>query len=238
MTDRQGKRLVAEGVVIVVSILAAFALDTWWDNHKNAEEEQRVLSALDSEFRSAREDLQVQLESHERILNAIQLISEGVANASRAGDRTVVLPDTALALLYIPPTTQLVLGTLDGLVASARLEIIRDPDLRSSLAAWGNNLAELTEEEWSSRELVLTDLDRVLRERVDVAPFRTLDLMMFRGGLEAPDGARSSTLPVDTELVGVLGARLMVQDHLVNDEFGSVFAEIDQILGLIDRSQK
>ena len=237
MTDGQGRRLAAEGVVIVASILAAFALDTWWDNRKDAEEEQQVLTALASEFRSARDDLRLQLESHERILNSIQQVAESVAGALQAGDRTVVLPDTALALIYIPPTTQLVLGTLDGLVASARLGIIRDPDLGSALAAWGNNLAELTEEEWSARELVLNDLDRVFRERMDVSPFRNLGLVIMRGTLEAPAAARNSTVPVDTELVGVLGTRLQVQDHLVNDEFEPVFSEIEQILDLISRNQ-
>ena len=223
--------------MIVASILAAFALDTWWDNRKEAEEEQRVLTALASEFRSARDDLQAQLETHRRILNSIQVVSESVTGASRAGARTVVLSDTALALVFIPPTTQLVLGTLDGLVASARLGIIRDPDLRSALAAWGNNLAELTEEEWSSRELVLTDLDRVFRERVDVSPFRNLGLVMVRGLLGVRAAAGTSTVPVDTEVIGVLGTRVQLQDHLVIDEFEPVFAEIEQILDLILQNQ-
>lgn len=48
---------------------------------------------------------------------------------------------------------------------------------------------------------------------------------------------RTSTIPVDTEVVGDVDTRLRVQDHLVNDEFDPVFAEIDQILDLINRSQ-
>jgi len=238
VTDRQGRHLAAEGLVIVVSILAAFALDTWWDNRKDAEEEQRVLAALASEFAAARVDLQGRLETHTRILKSTQLVTASVSAAYQAGSTTVVLPDTALALLYIPPTTQLVLGTLDGVVASSRLGVISDPDLRSGLAAWGDNLAELTEEEWSSRELVLTDLDRVFRERMDVSPFRNLGLAIVREVLEAPAAARTSTVPVDTEMVGVLGTRLQLQDHLVNDEFEPVFAEIDHLLDLIGQSRR
>ena len=39
-------RLIAEGLVIVASILAAFGIQAWWDNRLEHQEETRVLAAL------------------------------------------------------------------------------------------------------------------------------------------------------------------------------------------------
>ena len=49
MTENSGttRKLILEGFVIVISILAAFGLDTWWDTIQEREDEQRVLTALD-----------------------------------------------------------------------------------------------------------------------------------------------------------------------------------------------
>ena len=161
-------RLLVEGLVIVASILAAFALDRWWESVRARADEQQVLESLDVEFRAAREQLDGTLALHRRILQSVGFVRGELDKAVRDGEPYVALPDTALALLYIPPTTQLRLGTLDGLVGSARLGVIRDAELRASLASWGTTLDELTEEEWASREYVNTEMDRAFRARMNL----------------------------------------------------------------------
>ena len=42
--------LVAESAMIVLSILAAFALDAWWDGLQEREAEQAHLAALQADF--------------------------------------------------------------------------------------------------------------------------------------------------------------------------------------------
>ena len=163
-------------------------------------------------------------------------VRSSLAEALRSGESSVTLPDTALSLLYIPPTTQVVLGTLDGLVGSAGLGIISDPELRSALAAWGNALGEMNEEEWSSRELVFTDLDRVFRVRANVDPFRWLGKELLEGELTPEQASGTSTVQADEEILGVVATRFAILDHGV-DEFTPVFDEIDRILSLIDRSR-
>src|SRR5688500_16841697 len=99
-------RLLIESVVIVTSILAAFALDRWWESVRARAEEQEVLEALDAEFRAARDQLESSLGLHARILRSVGFVREELDRAVRNGSPFAVLPDTALALLYIPPTTQ------------------------------------------------------------------------------------------------------------------------------------
>jgi type II secretory pathway pseudopilin PulG len=226
-------RLLVEGLVIVASILAAFALDRWWESVRARREEQQVLQALDVEFRAARDQLEGTLALHQRILRSVELVREELDRAVRDGSPFVVLPDTSLALLYIPPTTQLTLGTLDGLVGSARLGVIRNAELRSSLASWGSTLDELTEEEWSSRQYVNTELDRAFRVRVNVKPFRWV---FSDGTLEAGAMGSTSKVPAEVEILGVVATRYALLDHGI-DEFPPVLDELDRLLELIARSR-
>lgn len=226
-------RLLVEGFVIVASILAAFALDRWWESVRARREEQQVLQGLDAEFRAARDQLENSLALHERILRSVELVRGELDRAITDGSSFVVVPDTSLALLYIPPTTQLTLGTLDGLVGSARLGVIRDRELRSSLASWGSTLDELTEEELASRQYVNTELDRALRDRMNVNPFRWV---FSDGTLEARDMGSTSRVPAEAEILGVVASRYALLDHCI-DEFPPVLDELDRLLELIARSR-
>jgi len=59
------RRILAEGVVIVVSILLAFAIDAWWDETRERGREKTVLAGLRSEFEANRTRLMANLAEHE-----------------------------------------------------------------------------------------------------------------------------------------------------------------------------
>ena len=231
-TGSRFARLLVEGLVIVASILAAFALDRWWESTRARAEERQVLEALDVEFRAAREQLETTLALHRRILHSVDFVREELDRAIGDGTPYVVLPDTSLALLYIPPTTQLTLGTLDGLVGSAHLGVIRNAELRSSLASWGSTLDELTEEEVASRQYVNTELDRAFRARVNVNAFRWI----LDESLDTKAHGTVSRVPAETELLGVVASRYALLDHGI-DEYPPVLAELDRLLELIAGSR-
>jgi hypothetical protein len=228
----ESRRLVLEGVVIVASILAAFALDRGWEGVRDRQEERETLAALESEFRSARSALEAPERLERRVLHSVESIRDSLARAVERGSATIALPDTALGLLYIPPTTQLVLGTRDGLMTSDRLSVIRSRELRAALAVWGRLLAELNEDERSSRELVFTDLDRVFRARANTHRFRWVANDLLRGRLSDSQASAVSFVRVDEEILGVVATRFAIADHALS-EFGPVFDEIDHILMLI-----
>ena len=58
-------RLVVEGLVIVGSILLAFAIDAGWDAHRQRADEQAVLASLEAEFVSNLETLERIIGRHE-----------------------------------------------------------------------------------------------------------------------------------------------------------------------------
>ncbi len=228
-------RLLAEGVVIVASILLAFALDTWWDATKERREERAALESLHEEFAGAREQLAFYLGAHERIAGAAGGLGALVRRALAAGEPAVVVPDSALALVYIPPTFNPMLGTLDGLLASGRLGLLRDPELRRSLAAWEGRLREGTEEEDKAVDFVFHQMDPVLRSRVDVSGALELVEGIFSDTLAPARLSRASRLPVDTEVAGIFAFRRQIEAHGIED-LEDVLSEIDRILALLEAS--
>lgn len=236
-TQRQriAPRLALEALVIILSILAAFALDRWWDVRRAARDERQVLEGLRSEFKEARAELETYRGLQERIRTSVRSTGASLRDARTGGSTFAVVPDTALGWVYISPTARPSLGTLAGLLASARLSIVRDPELRYALAGWSGVFDELAEEEGESRIYVMNQVDPVLRARVDVAPFRTIILRQADGTLTEAELGGNTRLPVDSETIGVFAGRMFYLDHGI-DEYQPVLEHIDRILQMIDAS--
>jgi hypothetical protein len=232
---RDARELALEAVVIVVSILAAFGLDTMWEARRERAEEEAVLTGLQTEFLAARAELEWRLALHRRIEGSVRSTLSALKRGLEEEAAFVSVPDTALGWAYIPPTTQLSMGTLTGLLGAGRLGVIRDRELRAALAGWEGLLDELTEEEERSADYVLSHLGPVLRERMDVTPFRSIVGPLFEGTLSETQRARESRVPVDFETVGVFAGRLQILTHGI-EEFAPVQEEVERILGLIRSS--
>ncbi len=139
------KRIAAEGVAIVVSILLAFAIDAAWDASRERAEERQALSGLREEFRENLDLLEINLRAHRSTLSAattLLAISDG--GPQPAPDSTAVLLRRVFidAFSYNPSV-----GVLQGLIASGDLGLIRDPGLRNLLASWPGQLEENAEDE-------------------------------------------------------------------------------------------
>ena len=225
--------LLLEGIVIVLSILLAFALDTWWDERIERSEEIAILNNLEQEFRAAQAQFDFYYGWHERIERAVAQTLQTAREASARGSVSITVPDTAVALVYLSPTFDPRLGTLDGLLASGRLRLIRDPELRHALAGWPGLLREGTEEEEKALRHVATQLDPVFRQRMDISGPLGMLLPLTEGSLSTEQTHAESLMPVDTEVLAVLALRHVHEDHGL-DDLGDVHEEIGRILLLID----
>jgi len=229
--------LIFEALVIMASILVAFALDRWWDARQDRVEERLVLQALHDEFLQAKAELDQRLALHQRIEGSVRSTLDALRQAHDRGEPFVTVGDTALGWAYVPPTTQLALGTLNGLLASARLGLLRDRELRIVLSSLENVLGELTEEETRALAHVQDHLDPVMRRRVDVSPFvnNALIVSLLEGDLTAPGADGETRVPVDLEVIAVFAVRLAIGQHGI-DEFPPLQQTIDRILRLIQAS--
>lgn len=97
-------RLSIEGLVIVVSILLAFALDAWSDQREEAQTEHEMLIALQSELQGAQEQLLLNIDLHER--QADSTLKLALRMQSAGAGATLNVRDYDLGVfLTSPPTT-------------------------------------------------------------------------------------------------------------------------------------
>lgn len=151
-TARRWGFLLTEALLIVISILLAFALDSWWDERRDRVEEQEILRGLQQEFRESREKLQYRITWHLRNLELLDLL---MAAADRGSwDPGLGEIDPSFAALIVPPTTDLGNGVLDALISAGRMELIMNRELRARLAAWRGVFEEVHDDEVMSREFV------------------------------------------------------------------------------------
>lgn len=228
--------LLLEGLVIMASILAAFALDRWWEGQRERSEERATLAALHDDFTAARTELERRRVFHARIEAATRSTTLALHESRDRHENFAVVADTTLGLAYIAPTTQLGLGTARGLIQSGRLGILQDLALRKALSEWDGRLGELTEEEFRGHQYVHDHLDPVMRTRMDVSPFVGNRMAHLLLGREGPAPTGSSRVPVDYETIGVFSMRLFIMEH-GSEEFDAVLAEVDRILGLVEAAR-
>jgi hypothetical protein len=118
-------RLTAEATAIVISILLAFSIDAWWDDRKDIAEERELLLGLEVEF----VDLRARLDKWaERNRSAALLLERYLSDSVTEMDLKSV--EWVFVSAYIANVLDQG-GALDALLASGRLERIRDRDIRA-----------------------------------------------------------------------------------------------------------
>jgi len=124
------RALLTEGLVIVLSILAAFALDASWDQRQEREAERSHSEALRSDFTETASRIRVTVANEEHAGSLARRLLAGDYGESSAE------LDQMLFDLWSLPTLEPVAGALDEIISSGQLRIIRNDQLRSALAAW------------------------------------------------------------------------------------------------------
>lgn len=134
------RRWLIEGLVIVASILIAFALDAWWDDHERGVREREALVALADELRGAAIELDSVMAFNEgRVEAATYFLSLEPEDAER-----VPVDSVAFALgaagggLTFDPS----LGATEAIIATG-LDVVSNVELRARIAAWPGVLREI-----------------------------------------------------------------------------------------------
>ncbi|MDP2957169.1 MAG: hypothetical protein Q8N53_12170 [Longimicrobiales bacterium] len=139
-------RLGAEGVLIVISILSAFALDAWWDARLARQEEADVLVRLRAEAVSNRDQLLERIDNHrsvQRAAEAILALTGSSAPTGLSADSVGRLIDEASSNWTYDPAN----GVLESLIVSGRLGIISSDSLQTELAGWPAMVRDMQEDE-------------------------------------------------------------------------------------------
>lgn len=165
--DRAGG-LLAEGLVVLLSILAAFLLEGWRADRELAGELLQELVSVQRELEGNRELILAEVEAIDRVTAGTEAL---LAELRAARDRdSVFVPDTIGWLGGMWTTTvDPSLGAVEALIATGRLAQVSNPELRTGLAGLRDRVADAREDQVVVRLLLVEQLLPLIRDGVDIA---------------------------------------------------------------------
>lgn len=221
-------RVIAEGVVVVVSILLAFGIDAWWEDRQDRAFEREALRRLQVEFSENLD--RIDTSSFNKVSANASSLYELVESLPPEAE-SVSISNTLLAAVLATGTFDRVTPVLDSLIRSGRFEIIRDPRILEAVATYERWLAQLAQLEAASGVFSDTRMRLALMARGDMSR------VFSRRGPEAvlEESDEVTVLNVDNELKA-----LIAEKHARNENVRRVRAEVrtslEDLLGAISRS--
>lgn len=219
-------RVFAEGAVIVVSILLAFAIDAWWDARQDLTLEHEYLERLESDLVSARERIGGYAERYEAVGEATRELIDLLEAATPPADTTQFV-----ALALMAGRTGFDRGeltydaTFEELISTGNLRVIKDPVLRQALVEHFREARTLVEDVENLPQAYNRRIKSILGE----AP-----LLYENGTLGLPARARErllATLPDDAEMLSEL--RYLNAELRRGLAFTSAMTALDDLLAQV-----
>ncbi|MHC5066101.1 MAG: hypothetical protein ACYTG5_19240 [Planctomycetota bacterium] len=256
-------RIFVEGAVIVGSILLAFGLDAWWDRLQEAREERIILIDLERDFSASLQTLEERwIPLHVGALTAtrdlIWRISRGdepppppsetlsdtfienlVLPAARGLDsgeaRSILVSDSVVGASLLTATYDPTLSSLEALLESGSLSKVSNRDLRSLLAEFPAQLADVADEERLARDQVFTIVRPLVHRSMNAVAAELIGYFWLEASEPIPSPAveRTTELIASTELANVLSARFHTQSGVVS-EIEGLRDEMQEILVLLE----
>lgn len=233
----QWQKWISEGLVIVVSILLAFAIDALWDERQERIEEKEVLEALLVEFQLNRTEAADVIEAHQRGRQRVaELARMTTAEAAALRNNEA---DAILAALANPRTFDPLRGTVDSLIGAGKFDIIRDHQLRKALISFINRTEDAVEDaayliHWSTEIWIALDTQggpwRAVEENLVGKKDLELGDLSF---IPTVTGDDISRIRGDSDLMGLILRKQMHAAHY-SSEIRRVAEKIDEILALLE----
>jgi len=195
------RRILLEGAVIVVSILLAFSIDTWWSNRIEQQREREQLVSMLAEFKA-------DLAGLDEVLTSIQGHAKNVETLIALLKAAVLVPGPLLGSAITWRTSDVSVSTLDALMASGDLNLLRNVELRANLAGLPAFLLDITEDEIIAQNFAEYQMS-VFLAREGLAEIAYANRQRVQG----PEGVQSLSVPGEIsvlsspELIGFLTAR-------------------------------
>jgi hypothetical protein len=197
-------RVLAEGAVIVGSILLAFAIDAAWDTRNDRVEEAEELTRLEAEFQANHaefsEDVELGDTFHREVTALLALLDSG-ADGTR-----IVAPDSLVSSLLFAPIWEPEAAVYGALVTSGRIRLLRNRELIEAMATWESRVSNTQENQRRARALYVDEILPYLRRDNDIVGLLSGRLNVpslvpsDSTGPSIPSGPRETTLLNTPEL--------------------------------------
>jgi hypothetical protein len=222
-----------EGAVIVGSILLAFGIDAWWGERQDRAMEQEILTGLHGEFVRIAEGLERAGARWDSIAAGI-----GWALAAAESGRELALEEARISVRAVtyPYTFDPGSGVRDALIASGRLELIRDTQLRNQLVAWDGVLREVQDNEIAGRAFILDHVIPYLAEHGALVGGSNFQVP-WKGVSEREELAAYNAIVRDPEFFGLASTRYSYITVSVI-EYGAATAFVADLLDLVEGQRR
>lgn len=227
------RRILIESVAIVMSILLAFAIDAWWDEHQDRDREAALLEGLARDFEDSRPELEARVRLARRLARNNEMFVE-LLSAVPSPDPLVV-PDSLVLAVIGGPTYEAAADALETAVASGEIELIRSRELRAELASWRRQIVDTREDEVEVRRITNEEVVPALATSVPLGPYFARLLAWSTDG--ASGGTGHVALHPSTRLAGVLALRRFYAGF-ASDDLGALLETLDRILVLLEAERR
>jgi len=236
MTETQTaawKRPAIEATVIIVSILLAFAIDAWWEERVERNDESEQLRRLQTEFVTNIERIDVR-DFEEGILEACVEVFELIEEGQKNGREEIDVSAKTIGRMLTAPTFDADTPILNGLVRSGRLEIIQNEKVLTLISEWERTLYDYTTFAERARRSVDERLIPAIVLRGDIGPILMTPMLRFSQVDASPLG--EVTLRVDDELKGLVSERWR-NGRSALDRFAAAREVAEKLVSAIESDQ-
>jgi hypothetical protein len=205
-------------VVVVVGILAALYLESWWQDRQDRAEENLLLDGLRTEFVANKSQLTQKMSVWSDIIIAANVAQQLMGKNGAELDPTKVVQafQGTNSMQFFDPRT----GQLSSLISSGKLGLIENAELRAKIADWPSLVEDLNVE----REIAMLTVTTEYRSRLE-SYLSPVD--------DGPFENRIEELLSDREIYNDLfGTRLNMQRSV--DEGLAILQASDDIIAMID----
>ena len=205
-----------DGITIVLSILAAFALDSWWDNYTTNRNVENGIRAVAEELVAVVAHLDQRIIAYEQ---AIEFLSEALELIEATESNQVVqVPDKLMAGALYTPTIDPPTGALVAFIDSGLLAAVVNKELRHQIGELPSRIDDGTDDELSALGYVDENVRPILQRSLSSADFSAVLRQMphywaaFRSDVPWAEPSVSVSVFTSRELHNAIASRLQMME--------------------------
>ena len=132
------RQAIAEVSLIMVGILGALAIDSWWDERAERVAEGDYLQSLKADFEANREELKASIETERRLINIGKEIHSIIQSGLTKSQQREIIEK--IGTFYWLHKWKPITGTYDEMIGSGGFSYIQNRALRIELSKYSKNL--------------------------------------------------------------------------------------------------
>jgi hypothetical protein len=164
-TSKYLKYAIGEIILVVIGILIALQINNWNQNRLNDTKEQFTLSSINKEFKENRVQLDTVLFYHKNAYASTKkLISMFPISIERDNLDSIskYLGESLSAWTFNPSQ-----GSVNSIINSSSLDLIHNDELRDILVSWQDLVIDFQEDETTSKNTIINQIDPFLAQHLD-----------------------------------------------------------------------